>query len=200
VLCEIDDITVRRWRELMVLYGEWLQSRGNHREAAVAYITCHQWTKAVSCYREGTKLCHFIHSSHQLHQPNHTHTFEKTPLVSTSSLHECHEYSWNERIAGEWRSAFVTAASLKLSSSDIHKLASEVVVSLINSSRYLEAAHATMDYLKDLEQAVLLLVRGEEWAECVRLVHIVSCFLPISYLLLIYMMVEWHLGPFTWAS
>jgi hypothetical protein len=163
----------------------------------------------ISHVINGLKLCHVIVKVQNsvisfilpINSTNPTtHTFEKTPLVSTSSLHECHEYSWNERIAGEWRSAFVTAASLKLSSSDIHKLASEVVVSLINSSRYLEAAHATMDYLKDLEQAVLLLVRGEEWAECVRLVHIVSCFLPISYLLLIYMMVEWHLGPFTWAS
>ncbi|KAJ1032623.1 hypothetical protein NDA16_000646 [Ustilago loliicola] len=73
------------------------------------------------------------------------------------------------RSSTNWAEALRLAFVEKLPAPEIVSMAKSIVDELETSRRYIEAARITLDYVRDVEQAVTLLCRGNDFAEARRI-------------------------------
>ncbi|KAI9206900.1 IKI3 family-domain-containing protein [Polychytrium aggregatum] len=70
-----------------------------------------------------------------------------------------------------WQEAFSVAAELGMSTQEVVQLGRELGDLLVEKRQYQSAAKVFLDYVGDPEEAVLVLLKGFQWIEAVRIAH-----------------------------
>ncbi|XP_013379508.1 elongator complex protein 1 [Lingula anatina] len=83
-----------------------------------------------------------------------------------------HEKALNAFVkALSWRMALIMAAKLQYEETKMNDLSRMLVTELKNAGRFTEAACILEQYIKDIEEAVVVLIEGCQWEEALRLMH-----------------------------
>ncbi|XP_076170382.1 elongator complex protein 1 isoform X1 [Ptiloglossa arizonensis] len=75
------------------------------------------------------------------------------------------------KLAGSWQEVIILSTQMKLSLAEKHILYKELIERLQNDKRYEEAAYILINYLHNIEDAVVSLCNGKLWKDAVRIAH-----------------------------
>ncbi|KZC12649.1 Elongator complex protein 1 [Dufourea novaeangliae] len=75
------------------------------------------------------------------------------------------------KLAGSWQDVIILSMQMKLSVTEKHALYKDLANRLKNDKRYEEAADILINYLEDVEEAVIALCSGKQWKDAVRIAH-----------------------------
>ncbi|CAK9811741.1 Elongator complex protein 1 [Anthophora plagiata] len=75
------------------------------------------------------------------------------------------------KLASNWQDVIIISTQMELSETEKHLLYKDLVVRLKSDKRYEEAADILINYLKNVEEAIVSLCNGKRWKDAVRIAH-----------------------------
>ncbi|XP_017891228.1 elongator complex protein 1 isoform X2 [Ceratina calcarata] len=75
------------------------------------------------------------------------------------------------KLAGSWQDVITLSVKMDLSEAEKQLLYKNLVDRLKADKKYEEAAHVSMNYLKDVEEAIVCLCSGKRWKDVVRIAY-----------------------------